>query len=171
MSRHNDTRDTRARAVRSAIPALLVYTTFAVTACATATPAPRLGDALLPAGVSHAPPAAESRFSYIVTADELVDDHSATMYTFIASRWPSMVFGDPPRGGGSYGAVLSPTDDRFGVYDARGAYLGGPEFLLNVLPSAVQQLRRLTSMEEHTLFGRGHPAGAVILTWSGRARR
>jgi hypothetical protein len=83
------------------------------------------------------------------------------------------VRGPLPRGNGDRPwtpPTLQPAD-RFGVYDAYGAFLGGPEYLAAVSTSDVRQLRRLTDTEEHAAFGRRHPAGAVVITWAGTTMR
>jgi len=56
--------------------------------------------------------------------------------------------------------------DRFGVYDASGVFLGGPEMLALLPTTDVRGVRRLTDIEETVRFGRTHPAGAVIVTLS-----
>jgi hypothetical protein len=48
-----------------------------------------------------------------------------------------------------------------GASDARRSYV----------LTRTEQIRRLTSMAAFATFGRGHPAGAVVLTWLGGARR
>ena len=77
------------------------------------------------------------------------------------------------RGNGTrlWPAAPLPPWDRFGVYDTKGTFLGGPDYLAGMTTGDVLQLRRLTDTEEHAAFGRRHPAGAVVVTWAGGARR
>jgi hypothetical protein len=109
----------------------------------------------------------ESRQSYILSGAVLQRSDTRTLLDLVNERWPGMVRGDLPRGAGLRFGAAPPSayPDRFGVYDTRGAFLGGPEYLASMRPSDVQQLRRLTDMEENAKFGRSHPAGAVIVTW------
>jgi hypothetical protein len=109
----------------------------------------------------------DSRQSYVLTGAVLHRRDTQTLLDLVAERWPGMVRGDLPRGAGLIVTAASPRadDDRFGVYDIRGAFLGGPEYLANVRPADVQQLRRLTQVEENARFGRRHAAGAVIVAW------
>ena len=101
-----------------------------------------------------------SRASYIITtATELSTRHLADI---VRERWPNLVYGDLPRGAAGQAASI----DRFGVYDARGVFLGGPDYLQGVRAIDVVQIRRLTSSEEFALLGKRHPAGAVLLTWN-----
>jgi hypothetical protein len=101
-----------------------------------------------------------SRGSYVIsTATELGTRHIADI---VRERWPNLVYGDLPRG--PMGQAVS--IDRFGVYDARGVFLGGPDYLQGVRAIDVVQVRRLTATEEFALLGKRHPAGAVLLTWN-----
>jgi hypothetical protein len=134
---------------------------LAVSACTTTHPVP-----VLPL-VAPAPAAHDARRSYVLTSAELSTEHDRWLSEVIASRWPDIVYGDLPRSPGTLRPFDAGPNDRFGVYDARGSFLGGPDYLTSVRPSDVQQIRRLTSMEEFATFGRGHPAGAVVLTWLG----
>ena len=109
----------------------------------------------------------DSRQSYVLTDAVLHRRDTQTLLDIVTERWPGMVRGDLPRGAGLIMTAASPRpdDDRFGVYDVRGAFLGGPEYLANVRPADVQQLRRLTQVEENARFGRRHAAGAVVVAW------
>ena len=116
-----------------------------------------------PASSSASSPAAArpttSRTSYVIAGASLPGDR--LLIDVVATRWPQMVRGDLPRGE----LARFTTIDRFGVYDARGTLLGGPTYLESVRAREVVEIRRLTYGEEAAKFGRGHPAGAVILTW------
>jgi len=114
----------------------------------------------------------ESRQSYVLSGSALRRDDARSLLDIVAERWPNMVRGELPRGAGLRITPLPAvfTQDRFGVYDTHGAYLGGPEHLATMRSADVQQLRRLTEMEETAKFGHSHPAGAVIVTWAGDAR-
>jgi hypothetical protein len=102
----------------------------------------------------------------VLTAAELQNRGTRSLRDLVSNRWPAMFWGEP-RGFGVQSAARTATVDqeRFGVYEAWGGYVGGPEFLAEVHPGAVRQLRRLTSEEEFTRFGRRHAAGAIIVTW------
>ena len=114
----------------------------------------------------------ESRQSYILSGAVLQRSDTRTLLDLVAERWPTMVRGDLPRGAGlRLGAPVSVYPDRFGVYDTRGAFLGGPEYLASMRTTDIVQIRRLTDMEENAKFGHSHPAGAVIVTWVGERVR
>jgi len=101
-----------------------------------------------------------SRLSYVIsTASELGTRNLADI---VRERWPNLVYGELPRGGIGQPVVL----DRFGVYDARGVFLGGPDYLQGVRAVDVREIRRLTAIEEYSMLGKRHPAGAVLLTWN-----
>jgi hypothetical protein len=115
----------------------------------------------------------ESRQSYILSGAVLQQSDTRTLLDLVAERWPTMVRGELPRGAGLRlgGAPVNAYIDRFGVYDTRGAFLGGPEYLASMRTTDVVQIRRLTAMEENAKFGHNHPAGAVIVTWVGERVR
>jgi hypothetical protein len=101
-----------------------------------------------------------SRGSYVIsTAKEISTRQLADI---VRERWPNLMYGDLPRGGTGQAFSM----DRFGVYDARGVFLGGPDYLQGVRAIDVVQIRRLTASEEFALLGKRHPAGAVLLTWN-----
>jgi hypothetical protein len=108
------------------------------------------------------------RSSYVLTASELRPGDTRSLLSLLATRWPTLVWGTTrnatsrmsPAGLGSGG------QDRFGVYDIYGSFLGGSEYLEAVYPSNVTEVRRLTEVEEFAAFGRSHPAGAIVLTWA-----
>jgi len=143
---------------RRVAAALLALVTAA---CATA-PRSSVG------ALGPAPTRLAARQSYVLSGDVLHRRDTQTLLDIITERWPGMVRGELPHGAGLVMSAAAPSafDDRFGVYDVRGAYLGGPEYLANVRPADVQQLRRLTEVEEHAHFGRRHAAGAVIVAWA-----
>jgi len=101
-----------------------------------------------------------TRQSYIIAGASLPAERA--MIDVIAARWPQLLSGDLPRG--SAGQATSV--DRFAVYDQRGGFLGGPDYLLAVRARDVRELRRLTALEEYAKYGQRHPAGAVVLTWN-----
>ena len=107
-----------------------------------------------------------SRDSYVITGASLPRDQRLT--DVVAQRWPQMMRGELPRG--DFGLVPTTSLDRFGVYDSRGAFLGGPDYLVSVRADDVIEMRRLTAGEESALLGRRHPAGAIILQWRYNAR-
>ncbi|AHG89361.1 hypothetical protein J421_1824 [Gemmatirosa kalamazoonensis] len=107
-----------------------------------------------------------SRDSYVIAAASLPRDQRLT--DVVSQRWPQMVRGELPRG--DFGLVPTQSLDRFGVYDSRGAFLGGPDYLVSVRADDVIEIRRLTAGEESALLGRRHPAGAIILQWRYNAR-
>ena len=115
----------------------------------------------------------ESRQSYILSGAVLQRNDTRTLLDLVAERWPNLVRGELPRGAGLRLGAPPQTGypDRFGVYDTRGAFLGGPEYLASMRTTDVQQIRRLTDMEENAKFGHSHPAGAVIVTWAGERVR
>jgi hypothetical protein len=114
-----------------------------------------------------APNVGDIRGSYLLGAAELRQAETRTVLDVVGNRWPAMVRGDLPRGGSMRltGPDTPIFQDRFGVYDSRGTFLGGPEYIASLHTEDILELRRLTEMEERIKFGRSHPAGAVILTW------
>jgi len=100
-----------------------------------------------------------SRLSYIIEGSSLPAERA--LVDVVRERWPQLVTGDLPRGN----AGQAESRDRFGVYDARGVFLGGPDYLQGLRAADVREIRRLTAMEEFALIGKRHPAGAVLLTW------
>jgi hypothetical protein len=100
-----------------------------------------------------------SRLSYILNGAALPPDR--LLSDIVAERWPQLVRGDLPRGDAGQAVSL----DRFGVYDMRGAFLGGPDYLTGIRAADVREIRRLTAVEESVQLGRRHPAGAVVIAW------
>jgi hypothetical protein len=141
---------------------------LAAAACATA---PGTGPRSHSAAEAVAPtrPGIETRHSYVLSGDVLRRKDPQTLLDLVAERWPELVRGELPRGAGLRltAEPQGPNEERFGVYDARGAYLGGPEYLANVRAVDVRQLLRLTDVDERARFGRRHAAGAVVVAWSG----
>lgn len=128
------------------------------------------GPAPYAAAPMHAPtpaPMIDSRASYVLGPTALDQAEGRSLLDLVDARWPGMASGALPRGGSATHAVrpADPDADRFGVYDARGNFLGGPQQLAAIRPGSVRELRRLTEMEERMTFGRGHPGGAVVVTW------
>ena len=101
-----------------------------------------------------------SRQSYVIDGASLPSERP--LMDVVAAQWPRLLSGDLPRG--NAGESMS-SMDRFAVYDTRGAFLGGPDYLRSVRANDVRELRRLTSLEEAAKFGHRHPAGAVVLVW------
>jgi hypothetical protein len=115
----------------------------------------------------------EPRPSFVISESQLRPNDTRPLRSLLESRWPTLGTGALSRGLGrraGTATALSP-EERFGVYDAYGTYLGGPEYLEGVYASNETQVRRLTDVEEYATFGRQHPAGAVVLTWALRYRR
>lgn len=115
-------------------------------------------------GAERVTPDGAERVSYVIAGESLPAERM--LADVVSARWPRLVRGDLPRGGA--GQAESP--DRFGVYDARGAFLGGPDYLLVLRAGDVREIRRLTANEEFARYGRRHPAGAVVLDWRRVAR-
>ena len=116
-----------------------------------------------------APTPTTSRSSYVLTGSEIASHGTRSLLEVVDVQWPGLVSGALPRGGiGTFDA--GPANDRFAVYDARGALLGGPEALAGMRAPDVRQLRRLTAVEESAKFGHSHPAGAVVVTWADTRR-
>ena len=101
-----------------------------------------------------------SRASYVITTEK--QPGSRQLSEIVRMTWPALVYGDLPRGNAGQGSSM----DRFGVYDVRGVFLGGPDYLQGVRALDVLENRRLTPVEEFAVLGRRHPAGAVLLTWN-----
>lgn len=144
-----------ARSVRLAFSLAAV---MSVAACATAG-----SSATTPsraASMLASPTPSTTRSSYVIAGASLPSERQ--LLDVVRARWPQLLSGELPRGNAGQTASI----DRFGVYDAKGTFLGGPEVLLNVRAREVQELRRLTAMEEYARLGRRHPAGAVLVTWS-----
>jgi hypothetical protein len=108
-----------------------------------------------------------ARAAYVLDATALGATERRTLFEVVCNRWPSLVYGELPAtfSSASPGPTARP-QDRFGIYDPQGAFLGGPDLLLTVNTSAVRRVVRLTGIEEFAAFGRQHPAGALVVTWA-----
>lgn len=150
---------------RRAVGVLLV---LAAAACATAPGSGRRPRSAAEALVQPRP-SIEMRHSYVLSGDVLRRSDLQTLLDLVAERWPELVRGELPRGAGLRLGTESQaaSDERFGVYDVRGAFLGGPDYLANVRVADVRQLLRLTDVDERARFGRRHAAGAVVVAWAG----
>jgi hypothetical protein len=113
------------------------------------------------------------RPSYVLTAAELRPSDTRSLLTLVATRWPTFVAGETRNAATRItpGGWSSGPQDRFGVYDNYGTFLGGPDYLDALFASSVTEVRRLTELEEFAAFGHSHPAGAVVLTWAVPSRR
>ena len=143
--------------------ALVAAATLAAVACASAGPGAS-GGAGGAGGVlrqrTAAPASTTSRASYVITTES--QPGTRHLIDIVRERWPALVYGELPRGNTGQATSI----DRFGVYDARGVFLGGPDYLQGVRAVDVREIRRLTPIEEYSMLGKRHPAGAVLLTWN-----
>ena len=99
---------------------------------------------------------------------DLLHERWPGLVDLLHERWPGLVDGALPRGASLRLAPMADAGvvDRFGVYDERGHFVGGPDQLATVRAGDVREVRRLSAVEERVAFGRSHPGGAVVLTWA-----
>lgn len=133
---------------------------LSLAACATTSPTPNAPVRAISSRMT------ETRRAYVLTTNDMGRAGTRTLYDLVAVRWSPLVYGDLPRGYGVSEPAVSAERDRVGVYARDGSFLGGAEVLRDLMPADVVELRRLTSIEEFGKFGRRHPAGAIVLTWS-----